>query len=75
MNRKKWTAKDYPPSVWLAKVAEEFGEVAEIFSEPDHEPTRDELKHAIEELEHLRFIAGEFQFKLECDLQLGVRNA
>lgn len=56
MKKEKWKGHHHPEAVWLAKLQEELGEVAEAFLHWQ-EGDADEYEHMVDELEHVKFIA------------------
>lgn len=69
MKKEKWENAHHPPQVWLAKLMEEIGEVAEAYRHWQ-EGEWNERDHMIDELKHVCFIA-------ECardDLERGIAS-
>lgn len=64
MNYKKWHFNNRRPlRQWIAKLGEEFGEVVRELSKDEVSDMR--ITRAVEELEHVEFIASQMRMALQ----------
>lgn len=61
MNIRKWKEVTLPPSVWVTKMTEELGEVADIVATDPEVTTEARRKHLLTELDQLIFIGQQFK--------------